>query len=306
MALTYSEFATTGANLLVDLRTAILASTDWTQPNAGGSPNLLKATTTRGAQMVVDLNDTAPTVNRLGMGVYRTHDGTTGVDKVTRYLRYKAGGGTLSTMTLRCVVSASKEHLFINIEGPRGGESSADHATYGSQRTYFFMSDVVPYFEAPDDIAPCVAIGGRHVDGNASYDNGSYHLWVSRSRANTDAWLPCHVASLDNFRSDINVGIQRIAKNGDTFLSPYVVFEDVDGIRGRLSSLFFAGWNWTDRSDITTLPIGSKVTNNGITYKLLGTNKSEVSNRTYDVLGPVGNDNTTTMHRSPIVAVPCT
>src|SRR3954471_9618280 len=119
MALAYSEFTTTQANLVADLKTAITSSSDW----ANITGNILKATTTRGAQMVVDLTDAAIALNLLTIAFYRTHDGVTGVDKITRFIYFKSGATGATTNPVYCVVSASKEHLYVSVEGPRSGQT---------------------------------------------------------------------------------------------------------------------------------------------------------------------------------------
>lgn len=307
MATIYSEFTSNGTNLLADIRTAILTSTDWSRPNAGSLPNLLKCTTTRGADMIIRLDEAAITQQRMVVSAFRTHDGTTGVDKVVRYLKYKsASTGTLATMPIRCVVSAGKEHLFISVEGPRPGEDGSDHAQYGSVRNYVFFSDVVPYFESPDDVNPCVAFGGGRTGDNQGADwvNGSMTLALSRTRTGTEPWSTSRLAMLDVPQMVGFYPIQRQTANGTTYLSPFVVFEDRDGIRGRLSSFFFGGWNFSDQYDSPLLSVGSKVTYNGSPYRLLGVSKGNGSERGYDAFGGINNSSGGLQYRSPVVAVP--
>jgi hypothetical protein len=307
MGTTYSEFQTTGANLLADIRTAILASTDWSRPNAAGQPNLLKATTTRGADMIVDLNDAAPNASRLQFAAYRQHDGTTGVDKNVRVLRTRSNG-TFTTNAYRCIVSAGKEHLFISVEGPRAGEAGADHVSGGSLRGYIFLSDVAPYYTGADDTQPCVAFGGgASSDSIPGWYSGSLNVNISRNRGNTESWTLARLAVLDMPQSPLSSGtwaIQRIAKNGEVLLSPYVVFEDADGPRGRLAAFHFAGWNWTDVPDNTTLASGSTHTVNGVKYKVIPVSKGTQNEMSYGAMGFVNNQNNSM--RSPLVAVPVT
>lgn len=308
----YSEFTTNGNNLLADIRTAILTSTDWSRPNAGSLPNLLKCTTTRGADMIIKLDEAAITQQRMAVSAFRTHDGTTGVDKVVRYLKWKYNSsGTLATMPIRCIVSAGKEHLFISVEGPRPGEDGTDHAQYGSIRNYVFFSDVVPYFESPDDVNPCVAFGGgRTVESaNADWINGSFTVVLSRTRTGTsiEPWPTARLTMLDASQVlGLSYPVQRQTANGTTFLSPYVVFEDRDGIRGRLSSFFFGGFNFADAQDAPILSAGSKVTYNGSPYRLLAVSKGggASNERAFDAFGPASNQSGGTHYRSPIVAVP--
>jgi len=70
MALSYVEFTTTPTNLKADLKTHIDASTDWS--NITG--DIMKATTTRGAELVIDLGKSAATAVRLGYSCWRAHN----------------------------------------------------------------------------------------------------------------------------------------------------------------------------------------------------------------------------------------
>lgn len=309
MATIYSEFTTTGANLLVDLRTAILTSTDWSQPNVGSNPNLLKATTTRGAQMVIDINSLAPTNQRMVIGCYTSHDGTTGLDKTERYLWYKQNAtGTFSALTFRVIVSASKEHVFFAVEGPRGGEGSADHATFGSMKNYFFMCDVVPYFTV-EDTTPSVCIGSINQQGYAGMVDQSYMVYVSKSAQGTAAWNQGKLLTLQPATSD-SIGTTFVPNmhglDGSAYLSPYVVAEDDAGLRGRLNNIFFCGFNWSTYQDASIMQAGSTVEYGLKTYKIIGVNKGNGNNQ-WDAFGPLGavvNRASGSIYRSPLVAVP--
>lgn len=309
MPLHYAEFDTTQTNLLADLRTHILTSTDWTRPNATGKPSLYKATTTRGAEMIFDLEDSALDTYRMNMAVWRTHDGTAGTGQSLRWLYWRPSAGA-STNPLHCIVSVSKEHVFISVEGPRANESGAVNSTYGSERNYFWMSDVVPYFGS--DTVPVVAAGGQMASTTyASVSNGSHELNVSRNAAGLTTWPKAKLLtpSFPSVYGSETVNATRSAKaDNQVYLFPYVVFEDADGMRGRLSSFFFAGLSHSD-SDVTPPAIGSKVQYQGSWYKLLAVSKGNGSSSSSSIVnwGQFGAALNTSSNpfRSPIVAVPC-
>lgn len=209
---------------------------------AVGVGTYVKATTTRGAQMVIDLGDQLPSAlsnNAMGYAFYRTHDGTTAADKLVRYIRFKNAAGT-TTMTLHLEVSVCKESIWFSVEGPRGGETSADDANNGSVKQCAAMADIVPYFgSTPDPTAAVCAIG--HVT-NAFSDFTPY-AHVSRNMGNTASWVICRLATLAS-PGGVVAGppLQLNAKgDGNLYLLPYVVFEATDGIRGRLAKLYFLG-----------------------------------------------------------------
>jgi hypothetical protein len=306
----YDEFTTTQANLLTAIRTAILTSTDWSQPNAAGNPNLLKAVTTRGANMVVDLNSQAVNNRRMVIGCYTDHDGTTGQSKTERSLWWKELDTGDATKTLRVIVAAGKEHLLIIVEGPRGGEAGADEATYGSMKNYFFMCDIVPYFDTVD-VTPAVCISNNKGtgDGNASHAGQSYMCYSSRDADGTAAWNQGKLMSLYPPMGEtmaVTLVPNMHGLDGAAYLAPYVVAEDDDGLRGRLSSFFYCGYNFSTYQDASLMQAGSTVEYGGKTYKIIGVNKSNGRN-SWDAWGPFGavyNRVSTNTYRTPLVAVP--
>jgi hypothetical protein len=313
MGIAYSEFKTTGANLLADIRTAILASTDWSRPNAGARPDTYKATTTRGADMVVDLNASALTSNRLNLNFYTSYDGTTlgTIIPSTRYMHFKeAATGTLATNVFYVIVSASKEHLFISIEGPRAGETAADSALYGSIRQYMFMSDLVPYFDSGVDPTPTVAAYATY---QTTYGPGVPHNFkvaLSKSKSGSLFWMPGSMLTLEwpSTSQGAQVTQNRLGLDGNLFLAPYVVADDAEGVRGRLARFFYAGASYGP-NDAVAAPAqhGDFVTYDSIKYKILNVGRSSGSGNSqqWGAFGAANNNGSgLTMLYGPLVAVP--
>lgn len=381
MALAYSKFDTTPANLIADLKAAIVASTDWadisvvtptttqtttlaaaattvvvasstgmvpgmvvvlepgvagkeewrtvltvplatsitvaalTYAHASGSvvrngSNILKATTTRGAQMVVDLTDIHPQLNYLALGFWRTHTGALGggVDKMpTRYVVWRSTTtGTTSAMSLHVVVSASKEHLFVSIEGPRAWEASATSTIYGSVKHYFFMADLVPYHAA--DLTPAVVVGAvMAATPGAGVSIQSHLCFVSRNASDTISWTPGKVASpmFVTIQSGASVSLTRQCSiDGNLYLLPYVFFDEVEGIRGRLAKIYYAGGNAPMAATDVSTPIGETLTYDGNTYKFIAVNSGDGgSSEMWGALGSAANDSSGPA-RSVVVALP--
>jgi hypothetical protein len=305
MATAYSGFDTTPANVVADIKTHILNSTDWSNP-AGSR---VVATTTAGADMVVDLADAAATAAYMTLGIYRT---AALADKVTRYINWRASGGATSD-TLHVICSAGKDHLFFSIEGPRGGETNAVDATYGSRKMSFFLGAISAYFSADTIAAVCLVAMTANNAGNADT------CWVSRNQANTASWVPARLATLTPPVVGITSGnntpniaaVQRVASSGNTYLFPYVVFEDDAGIRGRLTKLHFAGGSIDGNSNSVNDPVpnqGSLLTYSSDTYILLASNKASntvVSGGICQPYGQANNDSApANVWVSPVVAVP--
>lgn len=304
MATAYAEFRCLGSDLLAQLQAAILASSDWSRPNAGARPNTLKATTTRGAQMVVDLSDVAPTVQKLTLGVYDSYDGTTLGNKLTRYLWMKnANTGTLAANYYYVTVSAGKEHLFFSVEGPRSGDTSNDLAGIGSNKQYFFLCDLVPYYDNTVDPNPAVICGASDTTNTSEtvLSTTDMKVWATKSKSG-QPWSAGMLAMLD--QSSLYINLNRTAADGNYVMSPFVFFDDVDGMRGRLNNIYYMGFNYTQVSDgQPSAPQGGTITKDSVTYKIINANKGGVVVNA-GPLGYITNDTAATATRSVLVAIP--
>lgn len=270
---------------------------------------LYKATTTRGAEMVIDLNEVHLSAVGIGLSaaLYQSHDGTTGVGKSLRYLYWRPSAPGAAT-PLHVILSLGKEHFFLSIEGPRPNESGAVSTTYGSLRNYIFMSDLVPYDAG--DTNPVVIAGGQPTaNADASSVALSYLGHASESLDGAALWVPTKLLTLDLPRGGgaevPNVQRQR-SIDGKFIFGPYVAFQDDTGMRGRLSSFFFAGISQPDSAfDVPPPPIGTKQEYQGEWYKLLAVNKTDASRNAWNQFGLTSNGGTGTYLRSAVVAVPC-
>lgn len=307
----YSEFDSTPANVLADIRTVLTSCASVSRPNSGSEPDAYKITTTDGADMVFDLNDSAVTSTMLTIGAFKNYDGTTFTDKLVRYLNWRPSGGA-TTNPIHCVVSVSKEHVFIGIEGPRAPETGAVSTLYGSYRSYFAMSAVTKYHAG--DVATAVCVGQNHTGGTTStVVNGSHKSHITRNYGNTQSWEPGLLQTLafpmaGATQAGLNV-VRTAIGDGNFYLSPYVFFGDAGGIRGRLKAFHHAGFTVPDVFEAGSSPVGSTVTYDGQLYKLIGVNKSETN--TIQVIqwsgfGGSVNNNGTLSWASPVVAIPCT
>lgn len=306
MAITYTEGRSLASNLLADLNTAILANADWTRPNSGSRPTTYKCTTTRGADMVIDLADAAITTSRLQVAAYTSYDGTTLGDKTpgTNLAHFKgASSGTTATNWVYWTLSLSKEHFFLMVEGPRGMDANADSASVGSTRSAIFMCDLVPYFDSGTDPDPEIIVDFQSANDSA-YSNNAHKCRVSHLTDGTP-WGSGLLTTLEFPAAGYAPVANRFGLDGNRYLAPYVYFDDVEGLRGRLSSLFYAGTNVNgDGSPLSLPPVGSHVDYGGIRYKLLAIHKGGSNNvEVFSALGNAGTSSGVPFY-SPIVAVP--
>lgn len=244
MATILAEGRSLGTNLLADIRTAILTSSDWSRPNAGAKPNLVKATTTRGAEIVLDLEDAALTNQKMQWAAYTSYDGTTFGDKRTGWLwTLRTNTGTLATNYYYWFVSAGKEHIFISIDGPRWGDP-AGVAGWGGARGYLFIDSLTPYYDNTLDPAPVVVVGTSDWNNSYGVDQSDAYVFVSRNVANTVSWSAGVLQTLSSLNGH-NSSPNREGLDGKMIFPPFVFFDDVDGYRGRLTSLYYGGWGET-------------------------------------------------------------
>lgn len=274
---------------------------------------VLRTTSTRGANIIFDLTGSADTNSlRLPIKVLGgwsapsgTLPGVASNGSVPKYLYWKRSSGQQNNV-VHCTVSVSKEHVFIMVEGPRGSETGAQNSSYGSQRNYFFVADMVPY-SASDTVAAVVA-GGAPTDTNdASIINRNFVVNISKSITGTKNWVEGKLLTLQvpNVGTSDTVGIQRFSTIEDEFyFAPYVVSSDEAGFRGRLNNIYNAGLNGADNPEGMFPSVGAELTYAGGTFILTAVTKSDATSRNWGPLGMVGNDSSSSFWKSPIVAIP--
>lgn len=265
---------------------------------------VLKSTSDRGALLMVDIEAWTTGLYYWGFQVYRGYTGTSPgghTDGKGYQVWWRAGGGT-STMPIHVTLSVGKNHLFVAVEGPRGYEASPTNTTYGSIKTYFALSDLIPYHEE-DTIPAVVAVS---VQGwNPTVPGNGHQAQISRDSEDTVSWQAARLGTISwptMFSSSYVTMPRNCTIDGNSYLFPYVVFSEAEGIRGRLSSFFYAGG--TQMSTILDLsePVGAKVTYDGIEYILVAVTKGDGTN---DPWGPFGlTFASTAVMRSIVVAVP--
>ena len=143
--------------------TLTIPATTYTHPSGSNvylGNTVVKAVTAGGADMICDLS---PVNNTAGyyitIGHYQSYaSGVIGA-AVSRFLHWRLSGGARSDV-IHVIVSAGKEHLFVSVEGPRPGETNPVSVSYGSPRTYMFMSSLTPYHSS-DTTPVVVSVGVR-------------------------------------------------------------------------------------------------------------------------------------------------
>jgi len=309
MANYFAEFDSTPSTLVADLKSRILNSSNWANIS-GGTGNVMQATTARGAQMNIDLADAAATARQLQVGVYRLYSSGSGTDKLVRYICWHLTGGATSD-PIHVALSAGQDHLYIAIEGPRAGEPNTDDATSGSERQCLFLGDLVPYFTAePNPVVVLLA----NATSLSQMDIST--VYVSRNRANSASWLPAKLGTLfcPNTGTGTSTtpwsGLQRACSaDSNTYLFPYVVFEDTAGIRGRLGKVFFAGFIAPGLATSVTdfpPPLYQRLVYNSENYVLVVPHKGTAATwRSRSAFGWQDNGSSQALAgTSPVIAVP--
>lgn len=271
--------------------------------------NVLRSLSDRGADLIIDLDAGASVglVNAVQFSVYRAYAGTAPggyTDAKLYYLYWKVQTGA-ATMPLHVVLSAGKNHLYFSVEGPRANEANASSTAYGTVRNYFALSDMIAY-NASDTVPAVVAMGQSQAQGTPNTQYFSHSAYISRDSVNAASWTIGRLASLDwptVQTSDVVTLNRTCTIDGNTYLFPYVLASETEGMRGRLSSFFYCGS--TGPTPLSDMPenVGSKVTYGGIVYKLLAVNKGDGSNLAWGPFGAAAN-NGGSPNRSVVVAVP--
>ena len=305
MAFIYSEFTTTPAGVVAAVKAAVLTSSNWSNPTG----QVLQCTAQNGATMALDLVGGGAADNqRLRTTAYRLFSGGVGTNGVNRTFYWNRLGNA-TTSTLRCRVSAGNTLLYIEIEGPRAGEANADSNTQGSYRQCVFLSQITPYLGS--DSIPSICFGGtgsyHGYEGVSGVLPNSTVAYVSRNQFDSASWVNArlHTLQVPVAQTATQMFCQRqLAGDGTLYLTPYVVFEDTAGIRGRLTDLFFAGWSGSDDSFVNqNTADGMPVSYGGNTYKITTPYRSDGtgSAHCYGTLAVLSNASTPS--RSPLIAV---
>lgn len=269
---------------------------------------VLHTTTDGGAKLIVDLEGSFDAAgSHLGTVVYRDWtSGTTPGGHVDgkNYFTYFRNAVGAATMPIHVTLSAGKNHLFFSLEGPRATEANPTSTTYGSMRNYFAVSELTPY-HVEDEVPAVVAIGNQTQSATPSVNTGSHLVGISRDTANAASWTSGRLASLDwptVQTTDVVTMPRNCTIDGSTYLFPFVVFSEAEGIRGRLGYFFYTGT--TAPTALTDLPepVGSKVTYDGVIYRLTAVNKGDGGTVAWGPFGSVANSNPPL--RSVVVAVP--
>jgi len=305
------EYRTITAIAATTVTVAALTYSHASGTNVYVGNEVLKATTTRGADMIVDLMDThiTPLASNLNLAAWKAHTGAVngGTGRNQRYAYWRASAAPAATNIVHCIVSVSKEHLFISLEGPRYNETGAESATLGSSRNYFAIGDVVPYFGG--DTVPVVCSIGKSVTGATGNFPQDLFVNVSQNAGATANWPQARLMTLANPANGIAGSMnftRQTAGDGNWYLSPYVVMEDINGERGRLAPFHFAGYVNPDYLDsvVASPPIGAKVTYSSQLYKILAMNKTATAISQYGPFGLLSNASGSS--NNVAIAVPCT
>lgn len=299
MALSFQEWTSTPTNFVSDLKTKILTSTDWSNP----SGDIVQATTTRGANLAINLSKAAATNYKATFEIYRT--GTSG-DPTTRYLNY-TNAGSSSSAVLHCTLSVWKEGLYLYVQGPSPGETGVDNATYGSIGSSFALVDIVPYHAGDTEETVCLV--GSTDSGNGGSQQNYCH--VGRNVDATRTWDSAYLASVGRVTAQYdssNIGsgrhLQAYCSTDDkVYLYPYLVVENRDGLRGRLNDIYFAGWSSQNYIYETGLALGQEVSYDSKTFVLVPACRGSYTTLNFNAFGSVYNYYSNGNANTPMVAV---
>lgn len=269
---------------------------------------VLKSTSDNGTELILDLEGDLQT-NYMSVQTYRQWTGTAPggfTDAKQSWVYWKGSAGTL-TMPIHVVLSVGKNHLFFSIEGPRANEASTTSNIYGSIKNYFALSELTKYHAGDTVTNPAISIGVPTAIITATVNSGAHQVGISRDAADTLSWGVGRLATLDwptIGTTDVVSMNRQCTIDGNTYLLPYVMFSENEGIRGRLTNFFFANTNAPTPATDYPDNIGHRVSYGGIVYKLLAINKGDGTVGAWGPFGSVNNSSGTIAMKTIILAVP--
>lgn len=274
-----------------------------------GEVSLLKSTTTSGAEIVMDIAGADRASNYLEYIMFVSHTGSTytsGTGMSGRRRVIYSTGAQATGNTLHVTLSLSKEHIFLSIEGPRAGETGATNVTYGSVRNYMFACDLIPYHD--EDNEPCIATWPLSThDTSPDISEGIHRGAVSVNSTDTSVWIPCRfpTITLPHFASGAATNVQNLSTiDGNMYMWPYLVVQDDEGLRGRLSSFFFVGANRVTVVFDSPSNVGEFFEQDGVIYKTLEVHKGDSTQPAGGGFGVFSAGSAAGAYYSPVVAVP--
>jgi hypothetical protein len=165
------------------------------------------------------------------------------------------------------------------------------------------MADLTPYHAG--DSQPAVVVHACPNTNATATVAAQYHLaMVSRTAAGA-AWGSGKLATLA-FPNTTGTAILKsdCTIDGNRYIFPYVYVDDVEGIRGRLSNIYHAGFTAPDAPREVPSPVGEVFSYGGSTYELVAANAGDGSGNI--VFGPLGGVNNASGNasRSVVIALP--
>jgi hypothetical protein len=158
-------------------------------------------------------------------------------------------GATSLSGNFKLTVIAGPTHVYISCEGPAEGTTGAADATYGSTRSFFCMTALVPYYASDTTLVDLqVAFSGTGANASNTPTEKAY----IKTGLDGTAWAPGEFLTLKPMVQGIAaVGSQINQKfTNQNILYPMICFsEDVGGLRGRLDNIFYGGEKDIDAGD---------------------------------------------------------
>jgi len=158
-------------------------------------------------------------------------------------------GGTSLSGNYKLTVIAGPTHVYIGCEGPTEGQTGAADATWGSTRSYFCLTALVPIY-ATDNVLNDLQVAFSGTGANAS-NTPNEKAYIGKG-LDGSAWASGEFLTLKPMIQGIPaVGSQINQKITNTnVLYPTICFcEDVGGFRGRLDNMYFGGEKDIDTGD---------------------------------------------------------
>lgn len=275
---------TTSANLLTTL-TPLITAAGWTNPSAGRfvSPTVNSRT--------IDFTVSAV----VAAGITITTETVLSVSKV-HYLR---SGSTSTSATIRYTISIGTSYIFIALDAPVAAGLGDPGTRF---RNCFGIFPITPYYSNLEtDLGDLLYCFGSSTNVDSAVTSDGFIRKGGFSSAGTQVgWAPARLLTM-------RPAVQDIAAAGDnqydgnasatkTFW-PFVVVDNVFGIRGTVDKLYMASENYKQTGDLSTYE-NVRASISGTNYRAVVASRGSTTANGYTPLGLGGTTG------GPLVLIP--
>lgn len=274
---------TTSANILTTL-TPLITAAGWTNPSSGRfvSPTVNSRTIDFTVSSVV------------AAGVTITTETVLSASKVF----YLQSGSSSTSATIRYTISVGTSYIFIALDAPVA-QGLGDPGT--RFRNCFGVFPITPYYPNLDtDLSSLLFAFGAHTNVPAAVTQDGVIRKGGISSGSQIGWAPARLLTMRPAVQDIPSAGDNVydinASTTKTFW-PFVVVDNVFGVRGTLDKIYMASENYKQTGDLSTYE-NVRASISGTNYRAVVASRGNISSNGFTPLGLGGTTG------GPLVLIP--